>query len=98
MTKVHSPLFGESAVGRIGNIGTFRMGRHGPEFIRQAQGVARRTDAQARIRECFQEAKAAHSLIEPTRFKIGDQWYEHRIPLWADFWRQWILDHPECRA
>lgn len=98
MTKVSSPLFGTSATGKIGAIGTFRMGRHGPEFIAIAKGSGGWTEPQDRLRACFTAAKAAHSLIEPTRYQVGKRWYSHRIPAWSDFWRQWLIDHPECTA
>jgi len=96
MTRVTGPLFGTAAVGRIDDIGSFRMGRHGPEFIQQAKGSGGNTDAQQRLRTCFAEAKAAHSAITPTSYWDGDRTRYHRIPDWPTFWAQWLIDHPDC--
>jgi len=97
MTKVTRPLFGDAANGNIGDLGTFRNGRHGPEFIRIAQGSGGHSEAQTRLRACFRQAKAAHSAIEPTDYVSGEYRLWHRVPSWPEFWRQWLLDHPECK-
>jgi len=97
MTKVTSPLFGAEAHGRIGEIGSFRRGRHGPEFIQHPKTRKVEAGPQPIIRACFQAAKAAHSAIPPIRIKIGDRWVKVRLPRWPEFWRQWLIDHPECR-
>lgn len=96
MTRVAGPLFGSAAVGRVGRIGTFRRGRHGPEFIRIAQGGGGDSEAQRRLRACFAAAKAAHSEIAPTLYMVGKQKRYHRLPSWPVFWTQWLADHPEC--
>lgn len=96
MTKVTSPLFGSSARGNVGDLGTFRMGRHGPEFIAIAQGSGGHSEAQQRRRDCFAEAKAAHSALTPVDWEVGGKIGTHRVPSWPVFWRQWLIDHPEC--
>lgn len=93
MTKVTRPLYGDTARGNIGDIGTFRMGRYGAEFIQLARGGGGHTAEQERLRECFRQAKAAHSAIPPTPDESG----AHRVPPWTDFWRQWLIDHPGCK-
>jgi hypothetical protein len=85
MVKVVRPLFSDSARGRIADIGSFRMSRHGPQFIAQAQPVDRRTPPQLTLRGCFAQAKAAHAALP-----------EDNRPRWPAFWRQWLQDHPEC--
>ena len=96
MVKVVRPLFSDSARGRIADIGSFRMSRHGPQFIAQAQQVDNPTPGQLARRECFKLAKAAHSAIEPTVFWDGQTTTRRRVPDWPSFWRQWLQDHPEC--
>lgn len=97
MTKVTRPLFGDTARGNIGDLGTFRMGRYGPEFIAIARGTGGHSDAQLRLRDCFRAAKAAHSAIPPTPYESDGTSGTHRIPAWPDFWRQWLIDHSECQ-
>ena len=98
MVKVVRPLFSDSAHGRIADIGSFRMSRNGPQFIAQAQPRDNPTPGQLTRRECFKLAKAAHSAIEPTGFPNGTGTIFRRVPDWPTFWRQWLLDHPECSA
>lgn len=98
MAKVEQPLFGDSAVGKIGNIGTFRQGRHGPEFIKIAKGSGGNTETQQRQRACFAAAKAAHSQIVPTLIATEPRKIYRRFPDWPTFWAQWLAEHPECRA
>lgn len=97
MTRVTRPLFGTAATGNIGDLGTFRMGRHGPEFIAIASGTGGHSQAQLRLRACFRAAKAAHSAIVPTQYVFGDNPKYHRVPSWPIFWNQWLVDHPECK-
>ena len=87
MVKVVRPLFSDSARGRIADIGSFRMSRNGPQFIAQAQPRDNPTPAQRTRRDWFRTAKAAHSA-QPKETR----------PAWPSFWRQWLLDHPECSA
>ncbi len=97
MVKVVRPLFSDSASGRIGDIGTFRMSRNGPQFMALAEPVDRRTPRQLALRACFAAAKRAHSLIPPTTFYAGNRSWKRIIPTWPDFWAQWRIDHPECQ-
>jgi hypothetical protein len=97
MVRIVSPLFGTAATGNVGTAGTFRMSRYGPEFIAIAKGSGGDTPAQRALRACFKEAKAAHSLIEPTPWISGKKSGLARVPDWPTFWQQWLLDHPECR-
>jgi len=94
MVKVVRPLFSDSAYGQIGNIGSFRRGRHGPEFIAQGQPTDRQTPRQLQLRARFAAAKAAHSAIPVTDYMEGEEIRYHRIPAWADFWAAWIIEHP----
>ena len=98
MVKVVRPLFSDSARGRIADIGSFRMSRNGPQFIAQAQPTDNPNPAQLTRRACFAQAKAAHSAIPPTAYMVGNVTRYKRIPDWPSFWRQWLLDHPECSA
>ncbi|MDS4029496.1 MAG: hypothetical protein RKO66_05435 [Candidatus Contendobacter sp.] len=97
MAKVTRPLFSDEARGPIAGIGSFRMGAHGPEFI--APPKARKAEAQPKpkIRECFKAAKAAHSAIVPERINVNGDWRDIRLPRWPEFWRQWLIDHPDCQ-
>lgn len=97
MTRVTRPLFGATARGNLGDLGTFRMGRYGPEFITIARGTGGRTPQQQRLRSCFSAAKAAHSAIAPVFWESDGKSGWHRIPSWPEFWQQWLIDHPECR-
>lgn len=96
MTRIVGPLFGTSAVGRIGTIGSFRMGRHGPEFIQHAVGSGGASPAQLTLRACFSAAKAAHTAIVPTWVGVGEDARFIRVPDWPTFWRQWLIDNPGC--
>lgn len=96
MVKVVRPLFSDSARGRIADIGSFRMSRHGPQFIAQAQPTDNPTPGQLARRECFKLAKAAHAAIPPTAYMVGNVTKYKRIPDWPTFWRQWLQNHPEC--
>jgi len=97
MVRVVQPLFADTARGRIGTIGTFRMSPSGPQFIEQAKGSGGNTAAQQALRRCFAEAKAAHALIPPIPWVVGTRKGRARTPRWPEFWRQWLLDHPECQ-
>ncbi|KAB2924159.1 MAG: hypothetical protein F9K25_17905 [Candidatus Contendobacter sp.] len=97
MAKVTKPLFSDEARGSIAGIGSFRMGQHGPQFIAPPQTRKVESGERPRIRDCFAAAKAAHSEITPTRVKIDKKWREVRFPKWPEFWRQWLLDHPDCK-
>lgn len=94
MTRVSRPLFSDSARGDFAGLGTYRMGRHGPEFIRLATGqrtpVATLTPSQTR----FQEAVAAFKLLTPEWTEEDGRRYFRRNPRWALFWAQWVEDHP----
>lgn len=98
MAKVTRPLFSDAARGTVAGIGSFRMGANGPEFI--APPKTRKTEAKPhpKIRDCFAAAQAAYSLIEPQKVKIGKETRLIRLPRWPEFWRQWLIDHPECTA
>lgn len=96
MVKVVRPLFSDSARGRVADIGSFRMGRHGPEFIAQGRPTDRPTPRMLARRACFAAAKAAHSAIPPTGYMVGNRVRYRRVPDWPTFWRQWLVDHPEC--
>lgn len=98
MTKVTGPLFGTRATGSVADFGTFRMGQHGPEFIQIAAQDGPASEAQARLRACFATARAAWLLITPTKVKRGGRWVWRRSPPWPDYWRQWLIDHPECKG
>lgn len=97
MAKVTRPLFANSASGPVAGMGSFRMGRHGPEFITPQK--ARKTEAGPRpkIRDGFAAAQAAYSQITPVKVKFGKKYRLIRLPRWPDFWRQWLIDHPEYR-
>lgn len=98
MTKVTGPLFGTQATGKIGPLGAFRAGRHGPEFVAPQDPTRRKATPPRPIHACFAAAKAAHSAITPTPYWNGIEWRSHRLPSFPDFWRQWLIDHPECRG
>lgn len=98
MTKVTGPLFGTSANGNIGDLGYFRTTGTTSEFIAAPDVTARKPTTPRPIHRCFAEAKAAHHLIPAVRVKEGDVWHTYRTPSWPDFWRQWLVDHPDCRA
>ena len=87
MVKITRPLFSDSATGNIGNIGTFRRGQTGPQFIPLSRPTDRKTAKQLRLRACFSVAKKAHAgLPKATR------------PNWGDYWRQYLQDHPGCSS
>lgn len=96
MVRIVQPLFGSAAAGRVGTIGSFRMSPRGPQFIQRARGSGGSTAGQRRIRNCFAAAKAEHTLIKPKPWVIGTRKGIARTPLWPVFWRQFLLDHPEC--
>lgn len=96
MTKVTRPLFGERASGNIADIGTFRMGRHGPEFIRIAKTDKPATARQRQFRDCFKAARAAWIAL-PIKIKyVDNKPVEYRDPEWIPFWNNWLAEHPDC--
>lgn len=97
MVKVIRPLFSDSATGRIGEIGTYRMSRNGPQFMLLAKPTDRQTIRQMQLRACFRAAKKAHSQIPPTEFWNGRRTVYRRVPAWAVFWAQWRAEHPDCQ-
>lgn len=97
VVKLIQPLFSDVARGRIGDIGTFRMGRHGPELISISAGpTCDPSERQIRLRACFLNARIAWLAIVPQRAYEGGKWRLKRIPHWPNFWRTWLEDHPEC--
>jgi len=87
MVKVVRPLFSDSAVGRIGNIGAFRRSKDGTQFIPITTPTDRKTVKQLQLRACFSAAKKAHADV-PRQYRID----------WPVYWRQWLVDHPGCRS
>ncbi|WP_262967068.1 hypothetical protein [Methylobacter psychrophilus] len=86
MVKVTRPLFADSAKGNLGNIGAFRRGQTGPQFIPLTVPTDRKTAKQLRLRACFSVAKKAHAAIPS-----GSR------PRWGIYWRQYLQEHPGCR-
>ena len=86
MVKITRPLFADAATGKIGDIGTFRKGQHGPEFMVISTPIDRKTPQQIGIRTCFKTAiKTWATLNRTTR------------PSWQAYWRTWLTQHPECQ-
>lgn len=94
MTRVTQPLFSDSARGSFARLGAFRMGRHGPEFIRLATGqrtpIESLTPAQIR----FKAAHEAYMALTPEWTEEDGRRYHRRNPRWALFYQQWCEDHP----
>ena len=87
MVKVTRPLFSNEAFGKFADIGTFRRGQHGPQLIKQPVVNDRKTAAQLKMRACFKAAISEWSQLSVwTRAK------------WPVYWRQWLVDHPECKS
>jgi hypothetical protein len=87
MVKVTRPLFSNAAYGTFADIGTFRRGQHGPQLIKQPIVNDRKTEAQLKMRACFKAAISEWSQLPTlTRGK------------WSVYWRQWLVDHPECNS
>ena len=86
MVKITRPLFADAATGKIGDIGTFRNGQHGPEFMVISTPIDRKTPKQVGIRTCFKTAiKTWATLNRTTR------------PSWQAYWRTWLTHHPEWK-
>ncbi len=96
MARITKPLFSDEARGSIAGLGSFRMGATGPQFIAPPKTRKAERGPRPKIRDCFAAAKAAHSAIVPTRIQIAGEWRDIRLPRWPEFWRQWLIDHPEC--
>ena len=87
MVKVTRPLFSNAAYGTFADIGTFRRGQQGPQLIKQTIVNDRKTESQLKMRACFKVAINAWSQLPVyTRGK------------WSVYWRQWLVDHPECKS
>jgi hypothetical protein len=87
MVKVTRPLFSNAAYGTFADIGTFRRGQHGPQLIKQTIVNDRKSESQLKMRACFKVAISEWSQLPPlTRGK------------WSVYWRQWLVDHPECKT
>jgi hypothetical protein len=85
MVKITRPLFGDTASGRVGDIGAFRTRNGNAEFIKLAVGNDAHTPKQLQLRACFAAAKTAHAALPSST----------RGP-WVLFWAQWLIDHPDC--
>jgi hypothetical protein len=96
MVKVTRPLFSDTAHGSFADIGTFRRGRHGPEFIKIGGGGGIQPERQERLKACFAEAKAAHAQLPKIKVRRGNYWRWIIETPWPEFWAQWRIDHPEC--
>lgn len=83
MTRVTGPLFSDTAHGPIAGLGSFRMGRHGPEFIATARTTRPPSVAQTALRALFAEAMAEWRALTPPR------------PPWATFWAEWYAEHTQ---
>jgi hypothetical protein len=87
MVKVTRPLFSNAAYGTFADIGTFRRGKHGPQLIKQTIVNDRKSEGQLKMRACFKAAISEWSQLPTlTRGK------------WSVYWRQWLVDHPECKT
>lgn len=87
MVKITRPLFADAATGKIGDIGAFRNGQHGPEFMVISTPIDRKTPKQVGIRTCFKTAIKTWALLNrKTR------------PSWQVYWRTWLSNHPECKS
>ena len=87
MVKVTSPLFSNAAYGTFADIGTFRRGQHGPQLIKQTIVNDRKTEAQLKMRACFKAA-----IREWSQLSV------YTRATWPAYWRQWLVDHPECKT
>lgn len=83
MTRVTGPLFSDTARGPIAGLGSFRMGRHGPEFIATARTTRPPSTRQQEMRALFAEAMAEWLALTPPR------------PPWATFWAEWYAEHTQ---
>lgn len=97
MTKIIGPLYGSAATGKLGDLGHFRKGPRGPQFVAPQDPAARKAMEARPIHACLAAAKAAHSAIPPQRVWNGKHWVWRRSPTWKVFWAQWLTQHPECR-
>lgn len=97
MTRITGPLFGTTAKGQVGDLGYFRDGPRGPEFVAGKPPTYTATPAQLAMRACFAAAKAAHSALPPTRVWVKNRYRYFILPAWPAFWVQWLIDHPECK-
>lgn len=79
MTRVTHPLFSSWATGPIAGLGSFRMGRHGPEFIFTATPHDPSTTAQEAHRALFRQARAEWKALTLPR------------PKWGPWWAQWYI-------
>ena len=87
MVKVTRPLFSNEAYGKFADIGTFRRGQHGPQLIKQTIVNDRKTEAQLKMRACFKAAISEWSQLSV-----------YTRATWPVYWRQWVVDHPECKS
>ena len=87
MVKVTRPLFSNAAYGTFADIGTFRRGQHGPQLIKQTIVNDRKTEAQLKMRACFKAA-----ISEWSQLSVWTR------TTWPVYWRQWLVDHPECKT
>lgn len=85
MTKVTGPLFSVSASGQLRDIGTFKNGRYGPEFIPLNRPAGKKPEPAVPIRKCLKAARAVYWKIPKLE-----------RPLWGDFWRDWLATHEDC--
>jgi len=94
MVRVTRPLFADSARGRLSDLGSFRMGRHGAELIKQGGGGGQQPEQQERLKAEFAAAKAAHAASPTHEVKRQGAYVQIHDTPWPQFWDQWRIDHP----
>ena len=87
MVKITRPLFSNEAYGKFADIGAFRRGQHGPQFMKLPVPNDRKTEAQLKMRACFKAASIAWSKAD-----------QGTRPTWPVYWQQWLVNHPECKS
>ena len=87
MVKVTRPLFSNEAYGKFADIGAFRRGQHGPQFMKLPVVNDRKSEAQLKMRACFKAASLAWSKAD-----------QGTRPTWPVYWQQWLINHPECKT
>jgi len=94
--RLIKPLYADSANGKLRNIGVYTTINGKSYLITDRRNKAAVNNLPKNIAGCMKNAKILHSQIPKTLILDGGQFVWRIIPKWGDYWRQYLIDNPEC--
>jgi len=94
--KITRPLFADSAKGRIRSVGKFIEKNGKTYLVSQKKNTSLSKNLPEAMSNCLGIAKKLHSEIPPTQVIVGGQFVMRIIPIWSEYWAQYLIDNPSC--